>query len=68
MKRRKNAPCYGCTDRYPGCQDPVKCGKWAEYAAERNAEQKVYLDAAKNNEDFRNVRKGARKRRRYKHA
>ena len=63
-----NAPCKGCEDRVPGCQDPVKCGKWAEYAAKRSAEQQAYLDVAKKNEDFRNVRKGARKRRWYKHA
>ena len=26
-------PCYGCELRGPGCHNPERCGRWAEYLA-----------------------------------
>ena len=26
-------PCHGCELRGPGCHNPARCGRWAEYLA-----------------------------------
>lgn len=62
-----NAPCQGCEDRAPGCHDPDKCAKWAEFAAMKAAEKRDQIVTGKINRDTSAVREGIKKRRRYPH-
>lgn len=32
-KMTPKSPCFNCPDRSPGCHDPERCERWAEYAA-----------------------------------
>lgn len=62
-----NAPCKGCADRFPGCHDPDKCHRWAEFAAAKEAEKRDQIAAGKLHRDTNAVRDGIKKRRRYPH-
>lgn len=63
-----NAPCKGCADRFPACQSPEKCQKWAEYSELKSAEKESQIAAGDMHRDCNAVRFGTKgKRRRCPH-